>query len=373
MFTPTAKQRKAIAAVRKAIKSNERLLLLLYGGIRAGKSTAAVASIVEHSQKRTGVLYGLGAYTLRQAFEIFEPKFIDVCSEEGISFHAVRSNSDPHFDVGENRFMLSGGNDMGRDRHIQGLTWDGLILDELPLLNRDYVMQAEGRVSGAGALRIYTANKPNPYHWTTKHYYKRAQQGAIKATLLDWDTRDNPHIGQDYIDERLNEYDDKYRDRFINNEFVLDALPIYEPMFDDASTDGEKVTVLYGNGIGFDMVEAAVTPYGLCASNAITVNLPELLGLIPDMGLTFVNSDRPLLARRIRGAGKPVRGYLADFQPRRVEYTQVAISEGRLRLAPNVDDLIEEISMYSTGGIYRNGFVRGFEILGEYVQRKGDN
>ena len=372
MFTPTPKQKKALTAVRKAIKANERMLLLLYGGIRAGKSTAAVASIVEHSQKRSGVLYGLGAYTLRQAFEIFEPKFYDVCGEKGLTFTPHRANSDPHFDVGENRFMLSGGNDMGRDRHIQGLTWDGLILDELPLLNRDYVMQAEGRTSAAGALRIYTANKPNPYHWSTKHYYRRAQKGEIKATLLDWDTRDNPHIGQDYIDERMNEYDDKYRDRFINNEFVLDNPPIYEPPFDDASPDGQPVTVLYGNGVGFDMVQATPTEYGLCANNAITVNLPELADLIPDFGLSFVNSDRPLLARKIRQSGKPVRGYLADFQPRRVEYTQIAIADGRLKLAPNVDDLIEEISMYSTGGIYRNGFVRGFEVLGEYIQRRGD-
>lgn len=372
-FTPTPKQKKALAAIRKAIKQRERLLLLLYGGVRAGKSTCASDGMIEHSTKRYGELYGLGAYTLRQAFEIFEPKFMDICQARGITFHAARSNSDPHFDVGDNRFMLTGGNDMGRDRHVQGLTWAGLILDELPLLNRDYVMQCEARTSDSGALRIYTANKPNPYHWTTKHYYKRAKDGKIKATLFDWDTRDNPHIGQDYIDERVNEYDDKYRSRFINNEFVLDSPPIYEPLFDDSSPDGESVTVLYGNGPGYDMVHATSTPYGLCANGASSVTLPDMDGLIPDMNTVFVNSERPILARRIRQAGKAVRGYRADYEPRRVEYTQLAIADGKLRVSPDVDQLIEEIALYSSGGMYRNGYVRGFEVLGEYLYRKGDS
>ena len=369
MFQPTKKQKQALAAIRKAIKSDKRLLLLLYGGIRAGKSTAGADGMVEHTAKHPGETYGLGAYTLRQAFEIFEPKFYDVCKARGITFSVSRSSSDPHFIVGDCRFMLAGGNDVGRDRNIQGLTWAGLLLDELPLLNRDFVMQCEARTSGPGALRIYTANKPNPYHWSTKHYYNRAKKGEIDAVLMDWDITDNPHIGQDFIEERMAEYDDKYRNRFINNEFVLDNPPLYEPLFDDTEPTGENVTVLYGNGPGFDMIQASATDYGLCANTSISVGIKELDELIPDFGRVFVNSERPVLAKKIRAAGKPVRGYDAMFQPRRVEYTQVAIADGRLRLSPNVDGLIEEIAMYSTGGLYRNGYVRGFEIMGEYVCR----
>ena len=372
MFKPTKKQQQALAAVRKAIKARQRLLLLLYGGIRAGKSTAGVVGMVEHSQKHYGSTYGLGAYTLRQAFEIFEPKFFDVCESKGVTFHASRGSNDPHFTVGDCRFMLSGGNDVGRDKNIQGLTWAGLLLDELPLLNRDFVMQCEGRTSDSAALRIYTANKPNPYHWTTKHYYNRAKKGQIAATLMDWDITDNPHISEDFIDERTNEYDDKYRNRFINNEFVLDQPPIYEPLFDDGDNDVDGVTVLYGNGPGYDMVQAAGTEYGLLTHTSIPVTLKELDGLIPDMDRVFVNSERPMLARKIRAAGKAVRGYDAVFQPRRVEYTQIATGDGRLRVAQSAEELIEEIALYSTGGMYRSGYVRGFEILGEYLCRKGD-
>ena len=371
MSTPTKKQKQALAAVRRAHKVRQRLLLLLYGGIRAGKSTAATQCLIEHGKHRHSQLYGLGAYTMRQAFEIFEPKFIDECKDKGITFHASHGSSDPHFIVGENKVMITGGNDVGRDKHVQGLTWGGLILDELPLLNRDYVMQSEARVSEPGALRIYTANKPNPYHWTTKHYYRRAKEGKIAATLFDYDISDNPHIGADFIEERTNEYDDKYRNRFINNEFVLDDLPLYEPMFDDLEPAADNVTVLYGNGQGYDMVQAVQTDYGLCAHTAQPLTIADIEGYIPDMGTVFVNSDRPIIARKIRQAGRQVRGYQADFTPRRVEYTQMAIADGKLKLTPAVDPLIEEIALYSTGGMYRNGYVRGFEVMGEYVYRKG--
>ena len=171
----TPDQITILTEVWAAMQSNARLFQLLYGGVRAGKSTAAALGTTLHSTARSGCEYIVGAYTQRQASAIFMPKYKIAAELLDLRYRESRATSNPHIEIGENLFSIYGGSDASRFKNVQGLTVAGLVLDEIPLLDREFMAQAEARTSERGALRIYTANKVHPYHWTTKYYYDRAK------------------------------------------------------------------------------------------------------------------------------------------------------------------------------------------------------
>ena len=192
--------------------------------------------------------------------------------------------------------------------------------------------------------------------------------GKITASLYDFDTSDNQHIGTDYIEERKQEYDDLHRTRFIDNEFALDAPPLYDPMYDN--TEGvASLTVIFGGGSVVQIINATATEYGYCINDTIECGVGEIATVPPLGRVVMVNSDRPMLARQLRIQGHSVRGYRADYEPRRLEQTQLCLGQGKLRISPELDQLTQAIQEYNTGGVYRDGIIRGLEAMGEYVSR----
>ena len=368
----TPGQVSVLAEVDRCITAKERRLILWWGGVRAGKSTGAGKALIKHSYPRNAAEYVIGAYTQRQVWAIFGPIIKTECAEYGITYKAIRGGTDPRMEIGDNVIYVYGGNEAGKDRNVQGLTLDGLVLDEIPLLNREFIFQNEARVSKEGALRIYTANKPSPYHWTTLHYFNRATRGEINAFLIDSDTKDNEHIGQDYIDERVSEYDELHRDRFINNQFVLDKPPLYSLVYDD-SPDYEQpdLSVIYCDGSDFVCLHAKKTSYGYCLVSSPYHSLTDSLD---DLGLgntVLVNSERALLAKVIRDQGRTVKGYDGTYNAKKVEFTQSAFNSGVLKVSPTLETLMQAVDEYSTGGIYKFPHIRAMEILGEYIIRRG--
>ena len=367
----TPDQIKVLTDIQKAIKVNARLFVLWYGGVRAGKSTGGALGMTLHSKTRQGCEYIVGAYTQRQAMAIFMPKFKAAADLLGLPCKDSKGTNNPHIEIGENLFSIYGGNDAGRDRNVQGLTIAGLLLDEIPLLNKEFIHQNEARASEDGALRIYTANKVHPYHWTTKYYFDRARNGLITANLYDSNTADNQHISQDYIDERINEYDDVHRTRFIDNEFALDKPPLYETQYDDIEGDN-SLSVIYGDGNTIYVLNATAAPYGHCITGVFEYSASNSIDDMVLGSTVLVNSDRPMLAKILRRAGKAVRGYTGDYEARRLEQTQYALNSGIIRLAPNMDNLTEAVDEYNTGGIYKSPLIRSLEAMGEYAAKRGN-
>ena len=361
-------QTKVVAMVEAAIKENERLFVLWYGGVRAGKSTGAAVSMLLHSKQRKGKTYMVSAYTARQAMAIFMPIFKTYAEVLEMPYNETRGSS-PHMVIGDNEFLIYGGNEAGRDRNITGITLAGLLLDDFPLLHPEFVYQAEARVSEKGALRIYTANKLTPYHWTTLHYYKRAEKGLIDAKLINSDTKDNNYIDEGFIAEKESEYDSVHYGRFINNEFMLDRPPLYAPLI-DTGVGQPVLSAIYGDGGNLYVLNAVKTDYGYCVTEGYTAPYDTPVTDLSIGSTVMVNSERPLLARTLRRNGKSIRGYRSDFEPRRIEQTQDTM-QAKLKFDPELTDLFQAMDEYHTGGIYNSGYIRSLEILGEHLSRKG--
>lgn len=69
-----------------------------------------------------------------------------------------------------NYFYLFGGKDESSQDLIQGVTLAGILLDEVALMPRSFVMQAEARCSVEGAKLWYNCNPKDKNHWFKKEY-----------------------------------------------------------------------------------------------------------------------------------------------------------------------------------------------------------
>ena len=193
--TSTPSQKQAWEYTSK-LKPNDRGFIYWMGGVRSGKSFGSVMCLLEHMRTRENKTYMVLCYTQSQGLTIFGKEFERQAKTMNIKCKVNRSAANPRvvFTDSGNEVLFKGADKIGRDRNIQGLTLDGLIADEIPLLNKDALHQAEARVSGIGGIRIYTSNKTTPYHWTTKYYVNRLEANKIDGLLLDSQIEDNPNV-----------------------------------------------------------------------------------------------------------------------------------------------------------------------------------
>ena len=371
----TPGQVKVMAAVQAAVAAQERLFVWWMGGVRSGKSFGAALAFMEHQRHRTGRQYLILAYTQTQALSIYGKYFEAIGESMGYTMKVV-SGARARIDVKEtgNTFLIKGADVKGRDKAIQGLTVDGLLADEIVLLERNTLHQAEARVSGKAGLRIYTSNKANEYHWSTKYYPKRIQDGIIDGIIVDSPVADNPHIDADYIAERENEFTGNTLKRFMNNEFTLDGSPIYNVgIGDPGNPDRVKPYVaVYSEPTGHELLMAELQQ----VNGTTVLRLTGAVSLGPEADVAdwiaghyrgreapsvLLNQEAPLQARWIRRAGFPLQGYRTGYNPRVAEVLTKACSQARVWVQEDQQTLIEALRTHYQPAAYQFPIMMAFE------------
>ena len=92
----------------------------------------------------------------------------------------------------ENRFYIFGGLDESSASLIQGITFAGVLLDEVALMPRSFVEQACARCSVAGSRIWFNCNPAGPSHWFYKEWVLGA--GAKNCLRLHFTMKDNPGL-----------------------------------------------------------------------------------------------------------------------------------------------------------------------------------
>ena len=94
----------------------------------------------------------------------------------------------------ENRFYIFGGRDESSASLIQGITFAGVLLDEVALMPQSFVEQACARCSVAGSRLWFNCNPAGPSHW----FYKSWILGAAERNCLrlHFTMKDNPSLTQ---------------------------------------------------------------------------------------------------------------------------------------------------------------------------------
>lgn len=382
----TTGQHKALAAVNKAVANKQRLLLWWMGGVRSGKSYGTTLCFLEHQRTRVNAQYLILAYTQNQALKIFGKYFKEIGEAMGFTVR-ITQGSQPLIQVwpcgtpwkrgmeGGNQFIIKGADAVGRDRNIQGLTIDGLLCDELPLLERNTVHQAEARVSKPGGLRIYTSNKTHEYHWTVKYYVNRIKSGEIEGLVIDSPIQENQHIDNDYVKERCMEFKGNTLARFMNNQFTLEAPPIYDVKFDEGKSFGGKLVIsIYGHPNGYEIMFGRMTNklylesvWSLPTSTDVVAFIKEQKGRTK-IDRIMLNKSQTILARWLRRERWPVTGYNGTGDSRVQEPLLKACSRGMVTMDSNSINLVEAVKTHHNPATYDFPCIVAMEALGYCVR-----
>ena len=92
----------------------------------------------------------------------------------------------------ENQFYIFGGRDESSASLIQGITFAGILMDEVALMLRSFVEQACARCSVAGSRLWFNCNPAGPEHWFYKTWILGAQQR--NCLRLHFTMEDNPSL-----------------------------------------------------------------------------------------------------------------------------------------------------------------------------------
>ena len=125
-----------------------------------------------------------------------------------------------------NQFYIFGGRDESSASLIQGITFAGVLLDEVALMPKSFVEQACARCSVDGSRLWFNCNPAGPSHWFYKDWILEAEKR--NCLRLHFTMEDNPSltpaIRQRY--ERL--YSGVFYRRFVKGEWAQAEGRVYD-------------------------------------------------------------------------------------------------------------------------------------------------
>ena len=125
-----------------------------------------------------------------------------------------------------NQFYIFGGRDEGSASLIQGITFAGVLLDEVALMPQSFVDQACARCSVAGSRLWFNCNPAGPSHWFYKNWILEAEQrGCLR---LHFTMEDNPSLTEEIRQRYRNLYTGVFYRRFILGQWAQAEGRVYD-------------------------------------------------------------------------------------------------------------------------------------------------
>jgi len=191
------------------------------------------------------VCMGLGFFLW--AMESFDGKSFGLCGKTIVSLRRNVTDvlfpllKDLGFGIRENRgvnraeltwhghsnsFHLFGGRDEGSAAHIQGVTFAGVLLDEVALMPRSFVEQAIARCSVAGSRLFFNCNPDGPQHWFYREWICRTEKR--NALYVRFRLEDNPGLSPAVVERYSRMFSGVFYRRFILGEWAAAQGRIYD-------------------------------------------------------------------------------------------------------------------------------------------------
>ena len=126
----------------------------------------------------------------------------------------------------ENRFYIFGGRDESSASLIQGITFAGILMDEVVLMPRSFVEQACARCSVAGSRLWFNCNPAGPTHWFYKTWIQEAEKR--NCLRLAFTMEDNPSLSPRIRARYERLYTGVFYRRFIQGQWVQAEGRVYD-------------------------------------------------------------------------------------------------------------------------------------------------
>ena len=126
----------------------------------------------------------------------------------------------------ENQFYIFGGRDESSASLIQGITFAGVLLDEVALMPRSFVEQACARCSVAGSRLWFNCNPAGPSHWFYRTWILEAEQR--NCLRLHFTMEDNPSLTEQIRQRYQRLYSGVFYRRVILGEWAQAEGRVYD-------------------------------------------------------------------------------------------------------------------------------------------------
>ncbi len=125
-----------------------------------------------------------------------------------------------------NEFYIFGGRDEGSASLIQGITFAGILMDEVALMPKSFVEQGCARCSVTGSRLWFNCNPEGPYHWFYNEWILQAEQRG--CLYLHFTMEDNPSLSREIRQRYERLYTGVFYRRFILGQWVAAEGRVYD-------------------------------------------------------------------------------------------------------------------------------------------------
>ena len=125
-----------------------------------------------------------------------------------------------------NQFYIFGGRDESSASLIQGITFAGILLDEVALMPRSFVEQACARCSVAGSRLWFNCNPAGPSHWFYKNWIQEAE--SRNCLRLHFTMEDNPSLTEQIRQRYHRLYTGVFYRRFVLGQWAQAEGRVYD-------------------------------------------------------------------------------------------------------------------------------------------------
>ena len=223
------KQRTALTWWMPGGEYREKEAIVCDGAVRSGKTLAmglgfflwAMTSF--HDQR-----FGVCGKTIQSLRRNVLSEILPRLTKLGAVWKERRSENlvTVRFYGRENQFYIFGGRDESSASLIQGITFAGILLDEVALMPRSFVEQACARCSVAGSRLWFNCNPAGPGHWFYKTWILEAEKRNCLRVHLTME--DNPSLTPQIRERYQRLYTGVFYRRFILGEWAQAEGRVYD-------------------------------------------------------------------------------------------------------------------------------------------------
>ncbi len=238
-FSP--KQRRVLSWWTPKSPYGELDAIICDGAVRSGKTfSMGVSFILWAMASFDGMQFGMCGKTIASLRRNVLNEVLPYVAGLGFEYSEKLSQNLITIRIGkrENSFYIFGGRDESSAALIQGITFAGVLMDEVALMPRSFVEQACARCSVAGSRLWFNCNPEGPVHWFYNEWIKQAD--SKKALYIHFTMDDNPSLTQKVKDRYRSMFSGVFYKRFVLGQWVAAKGLVYDFFDPEACPDADE-------------------------------------------------------------------------------------------------------------------------------------
>ena len=226
-FSP--KQRTVLSWWVPGNPNRDREAIVCDGAVRSGKTLAMGLSFFLWAMSCfNGQKFGVCGKTIASLRRNVLSEILPKLEGLGAKWKEKRTDNllTVKFRGRENQFYVFGGRDESSASLIQGITFAGVLLDEVALMPRSFVEQACARCSVAGSRLWFNCNPAGPGHWFYRTWILEAEKR--NCLRLHFTMEDNPSLTPEIRQRYQKLYTGVFYRRFILGQWAQAEGRVYD-------------------------------------------------------------------------------------------------------------------------------------------------